>query len=61
MKTLLGYIFYSGLLTFGMYIFVLWIESLKQKDWLGIITYILMWCLAFIIAIAGALHLKGWI
>ena len=60
-KIIAGYIFYAGLLTFGLYILNLWIESIKEKDWLGIFTYIFMAAIALITAIAGALHLKGWL
>jgi len=61
MKIIIGYIFSAGLITLGLYIVVLWIESIKSKDWVGIITYILMAALSLSVGVANALHLKGWI
>jgi len=61
MKILIGYIFDAFLIAFGMFIFNFWIESIKNKEWLGIIVYFIMWVLAMLTGMSGILHLKGWI
>ena len=61
MKILMGYIFGTFLMTFGMFIFNMMIESIKDKEWAGAIIYFLMGALSFFVGLLDVLHMKRWI
>ena len=61
MKILMGYIFGAFLMTFGMFIFNMMIESIKDKEWPGTIIYFFMGALSFFVGLLDVLHMKRWI